>query len=255
MQGLGCSCKEGKVLLGRACSRGCRVRAANARHPQPLPPATFPLNPQPPAPRGWPHVADPGVLTLLSYEASVLLTPEDEAAYRAHRHRGFRLWPPRPGQGMAGAATAGSGEACGSSAPAAGQAGAGGQARTAGDAAGATPSAGAPPTGPPRRVVFVPLGAAPPPAAADSQGGGDGGSGGVDIVELPLPFCVPAKRFTTFGQRPGAPLDMDAPTNSSDHVVVSPMGLVSRKLKRLFKHLQVRPCGSGGASLGWALLL
>jgi hypothetical protein len=54
--------------------------------------------------------ADGGQLHILSYELGALCLPSLEAAYRAHRHRGFRAWPPAPPALPAAVAAAAAGE-------------------------------------------------------------------------------------------------------------------------------------------------
>ena len=148
---------------------------------------------------GW---LDSDVLGIASYELSVLFTPEREAAYLAHRHRGLRLdsldgsaGPVLVARAGADAAAAGPASACcgDSSNPGGAPASAPGS-----HAAGKAPAVAA------CAVHFYAM-----DGTANSNCGGGGGPTVVDVlsdtgeptqqqtvrVALPLPFRVPPRRF------------------------------------------------------------
>ena len=99
-------------------------------------------------------------LRILSYELGALLLPRLEAAYRAHRHRGFSVL----GGGGGGSSDGGSG-----------------------------PSAGAAPR---RQVAFYAARQAVLPAA---RGGGQQEQGDADALMLPLPYALPPAPYAPPG--------------------------------------------------------
>ena len=116
-------------------------------------------------------------LKVLSYELGVLLTPALEAAYRAHRWRGFSCTSAQPPLAGAAAATAG-----GAAAAAAAAAAASGEAAQ-----------------PTLRFVQWRRGTPQEPAATGAHGAG--GAPPALRVPLPIPYSLPPARYGA-GERP-----------------------------------------------------
>jgi hypothetical protein len=165
--------------------------------------------PKPPRPAGaaWgrrERIADPGggQLYILAYELGALCLPSLEAAYRAHRHRGFRAWrrggapeaDAGPSAGRGGGAAEAAGEAAAVEASAAGEAPPG--------SSGGEPAA--PPRTPTRKgearkgaptVEFYAARQAAPPAGLGRSGGGGAAAPAPARVMLPVPYPLPPEPY------------------------------------------------------------